>query len=1070
MLQKLHLEEFLQSDGSLAFKDSKALYKIIEKLSSENIKNISAGELNGLQLLIKIYRQIISAYTIKNAPSAWKDIYEHILHNSDQNDFNQFKDQIQKNYAINEDEIIFESLIIWFCNQNEAFQKFSIFFDDKKLKKQKTYHKLIEFSKKYFSEKPKIAQNYSLLELILIAMKKGSIQQQLEFIRTHFGELLGDLLWQLLEGLDILNEETTFRGGGPGPTQIYDFSDEEYERFSEDQDWMSKLVLLAKSTYVWLAQLSRKYDREISRLDQVPPEELQEISDRGFSGIWLIGIWERSDASRKFKQQKGDQEAIASAYSLKNYHVAHELGGNGAMHELQKKAWHFGMRIGCDMVPNHMGIDSDWIVQHPDWFLQENEPPFPSYNFHSQNLSDRGEIEIFLEDHYFDESDAAVVFKLYDKRDGRSRYIYHGNDGTSIPWNDTAQLNYLLPEVREAVIKEIISIAKRFPVIRFDAAMTLAKKHIQRLWFPERGSGGAIPGRSRHAMSREEFNYHIPNEFWREVVDRVAQEAPDTLLLAEAFWMMEGYFVRTLGMHRVYNSAFMNMLKAEENQKYRESIKNVLEFNPQILKRFVNFMSNPDEETAISQFGTDDKYFGVCILMATMPGLPMFAHGQIEGFTERYGMEFSKPKMWENPNRYMVERHQKEIFPLLKKRELFSDVEKFVLYDFVNTDGHLNENVFAYSNEFQGQRSLVVYHNVFQETWGNVHHAKKPVFVEDNIEWQQVTLAELWNLHNEDNWITIFKDAITGLSYIRRSKDLYDRGMFLKLSAFKYHVFWEVVEVYDTAGIYARLHDHLHLEGTKNINRELKRMEYADLLDSFAKLISKEFLKQLILKWKAKKIKDNASWQKELNFRISKNISELVGNFEVKKSDKISKSICENIQNVVLLNSDDLSEKEKLSILLVSMLEPLIEIFQNKFGKNWYHDSLIDSEINSISEKFIPELEEDFAFQIGVILDSITKIRDAEDQLEWLKMILQKPRIIKFLAINEFEEKIWFNLESFAEYIKLMESLILLFITKKRSQNKWLKFFKKIKQNLISSEYQVEVLLESLGEEKPHEK
>ena len=49
----------------------------------------------------------------------------------------------------------------------------------------------------------------------------------------------------------------------------------------------------------------------------------------------------------------------------------------------------------------------------------------------------------------------------------------------------------------------------------------------------------------------------MPHEFWREVVDRVATEVPGTLLLAEAFWLMEGYFVRTLGMHRVYNSAFM---------------------------------------------------------------------------------------------------------------------------------------------------------------------------------------------------------------------------------------------------------------------------------------------------------------------------------------------------------------------------------------------------------------------------------------------------------------------------------------------------------------------------------
>ena len=58
----------------------------------------------------------------------------------------------------------------------------------------------------------------------------------------------------------------------------------------------------------------------------------------------------------------------------------------------------------------------------------------------------------------------------------------------------------------------------------------------------------------------------MPAEFWREVVDRVAAEVPDTLLLAEAFWLLEGYFVRTLGMHRVYNSAFMHMLRDEKQR------------------------------------------------------------------------------------------------------------------------------------------------------------------------------------------------------------------------------------------------------------------------------------------------------------------------------------------------------------------------------------------------------------------------------------------------------------------------------------------------------------------------
>jgi len=54
-----------------------------------------------------------------------------------------------------------------------------------------------------------------------------------------------------------------------------------------------------------------------------------------------------------------------------------------------------------------------------------------------------------------------------------------------------------------------------------------------------------------------------------------------------------GYLVRTLGMHRVYNSAFMNMMRDEENAKYRSVIKNTLEFDPDIMKRYVNFMSIP---------------------------------------------------------------------------------------------------------------------------------------------------------------------------------------------------------------------------------------------------------------------------------------------------------------------------------------------------------------------------------------------------------------------------------------------------------------------------------------------
>jgi hypothetical protein len=332
-------------------------------------------------------------------------------------------------------------------------------------------------------------------------------------------------------------------------------------------------------------------------------------------------------------------------------------------------------------------------------------------------------------------------------------------------------------------------VARNFPIIRFDAAMTLAKKHIQRLWFPEPGQGGAIPSRSEHGMTREQFDQAIPNEFWREVVDRVAAEVPDTLLLAEAFWLMEGYFVRTLGMHRVYNSAFMHMLRDEDNAKYRQVIKNTLEFDPQVLKRYVNFMNNPDEKTASEQFGTMDKYFGVCTLLVTLPGLPMFGHGQIEGYREKYGMEYRHARWDEAVDEGLVRGHEWRIFPLTHRRALFADVESFRLYDFFTADnrgGTVNEDVFAYSNQLGNERALVIYHNRYAETRGWIKTSAASMD-KGNGKLVQKSLAEALHLPIESQ--AIFRDSVSGLEYIRSCRELTEKGLYVELGGYQCHVF-----------------------------------------------------------------------------------------------------------------------------------------------------------------------------------------------------------------------------------------------------------------------------------------
>jgi glycosidase len=770
----------------------------------------------------------------------------------------------------NREAAVEEMMMLWLANSNPAFKPFKELFEDTALKEKTVYQSATTTLPGYFATRPPLAPEVgSLLDALRapFAAAPDSLTGQLEFIREKWAPYIGDELKRILLAIDVLREEDIaiwLRFHPPGPDwhrhgqpgrgnegfagdEYIGFEDEwitdaqgrrrrryahdyqtplqEYEAFSADQAWMPNVVLMAKSTYVWLEQLSKKYKWHIYRLDHVPDEELRLLAERGITGLWLIGLWERSVASRTIKRLRGGYDAVASAYSLKEYEIAQDLGGNAAYENLRDRAARFGLRLASDMVPNHMGIDSPWVIEHPDWFISRWESPFPAYSFNGPDLSTDSRVEIKIDDHYYDQSDAAVAFRVRYHNDGSTRYIYHGNDGTTFAWNDTAQLDYSKAHVREHVIQVILHVARLFPIIRFDAAMVLAKRHVQRLWFPLPGAGGSIPSRAENAMSQEDFDALMPHEFWREVVDRVATEVPGTLLLAEAFWLLESYFVRTLGMHRVYNSAFMNMLRDEENAKYRSYLKKTIEFDPDILKRYVNFMSNPDERTAIDQFGSEDKYFGVCTLLATLPGLPMFGHGQIEGYTERYGMEFKQAKMDEWPNEHLVARHMREIAPLLKRRYIFAESWNFVLYDFWTGYGTVNENVFAYSNRLHGDRSIVLYNNAYVSTSGTIHISAASMD-KGSGELRQRSLSDALGIPMDDELILVYRDASRGLEYLKRAGDFHRHGLSMELRGYQYAVLLDWREFrHSEEWPWGELCDSLHGAGVPNADEALWKLK-----------------------------------------------------------------------------------------------------------------------------------------------------------------------------------------------------------------------------------------------------
>ncbi|QQS37602.1 MAG: alpha-amylase [Ignavibacteriales bacterium] len=1105
---------------------------------------VTPGNINALGLLHELFHLVIRKYEEDQNPGVFSKALNFLSDGLSEDEVNStllkfieefppvtvFKNDVtaeeylegQTSGKPNREIIIEEIILLHLENINPATNRLSEFYSDKILADSTSYKKVIEQTEVFFdSEKPVGSDNLSLFNFLKrpIITNPFDIEQQLIFIKEKWGLYIPEnLIDIILKSSDLIKEDYKIfvqHGGGEKatpPVPVYEFdskyfeelktklesgqtltSDEhlfyysEIEKFTEDTQWMPQVVMLAKNTFVWLDQLSKKYHRNISTLDQVPDEELDDLAKWNFTCLWLIGIWERSSASKKIKQLTGNTDATSSAYSLFDYVIASELGGEDAFNNLKHRAMLRGIRMASDMVPNHTGIYSKWVVEKPDYFIQRDDKPYPSYSFTGPNLSEDERVQVRIEDKYYSRADAAVVFQRVDSYTGSAKYIYHGNDGTNMPWNDTAQLNLLNPEVRESLIQTIMHVARKTPIIRFDAAMTLAKKHYQRLWYPQPGSGGAIPSRSDFSMTRGSFDDFFPVEFWREVVDRINAEMPNTLLLAEAFWLMESYFVRTLGMHRVYNSAFMHMMMKEENEKYRLLVKNTLDFNPEILKRYVNFMSNPDEETAVNQFGKGDKYFGVSLMMITLPGLPMFGHGQVEGFSEKYGMEYKRAYYNEIPDQHLIWQHQQEIFPLLKKRYLFSQAGFFQLYDFIDSHGNINENVYAYTNRAGSEVALVLYNNSYNECKGTINFSVAKAYSE-STEYQNgfVRVASALGFKSSSKFYYICREHKTNLQYLFSGREISDHGFHTNLRGYQYKIFLDFSEVYDADGKFEELYRRISNKGVESIDRLIKELENEPIHNALNNYINSDSFKELSDKTfspsPTKKIKKSKS---EDVSAIPVEFEKLVSEFSKETTLEEPGKLYNNFKNetgkvstyLKAITKKDSDEKEfltgsknnQLFMILYCLLKQLMiktisdsaygrvlfeKILLNKFLESLFNSTGDDNEAVSsriqlikvfLDPRFISSLEKLNGDQSNIVKSkklkpiSTKKSTNQQPLVTFISDLFSNDVIFNLLLVNEYDGIRYFNKERFESFVQWLTILTGIFSVQKKSDKKIVK-------------------------------
>ena len=135
------------------------------------------------------------------------------------------------------------------------------------------------------------------------------------------------------------------------------------------------------------------------------------------------------------------------------------------------------------------------------------QPPYPAYTFDGPDLSTDERVGIVLEDHYWNDSDAAVVFKRFDR--------WTGDDALRLPRQRRHELPVErhrpagLPEGRASASRSSGRSSTSRGASRSSASMrrwSSPSKHVQRLWWPEPGQPGGIPSRAEHALTKAEFD------------------------------------------------------------------------------------------------------------------------------------------------------------------------------------------------------------------------------------------------------------------------------------------------------------------------------------------------------------------------------------------------------------------------------------------------------------------------------------------------------------------------------------------------------------------------------------
>lgn len=463
-------------------------------------------------------------------------------------------------------------------------------------------------------------------------------------------------------------------------------------------------------------------------VSEVPENIWQQLSEKRFNYVWLMGIWKTcpqavekycfeddliKNYSRALKNWQ-KEDVIGSPFAIDVYEINESLGNLDDLIKLKAKLNRMGIGLILDFVPNHFNAETSLLKMNPDIFLAVDK-------------------ESFIRDPH----------TYYQPDKYKDQYFAHGRDPFFAAWQDTVQVNFFSINARDYLINVLLQLTDICDGVRCDMAMLALNNVFKNTW------SGVI----------SKNNYEpLQMEFWSEAIQKVKSKRADFLFIAEAYWNLE-WELQQLGFNYTYDKSMTDRLRSGYALAVREHLMAEKDYRCKSLR----FLENHDEERAFNAFGKE-KSKAAAIIISTIEGMRFYHDGQFEGKKIKLPVQLGiEPP--EHPNNEMIEFYNR-LFSVTSG-DIFKEGNWTLLETITSWEGNTTfKNMLAYQWILGIQKKIVV-----------VNYSD--VVSTCRLKFDITGYPEEFEM----------EDLFDNQKYIRSAEEINSTGLYVELKPWQAHIF-----------------------------------------------------------------------------------------------------------------------------------------------------------------------------------------------------------------------------------------------------------------------------------------